>query len=125
MCNDYRLEVEAAAIFEDFADLKIKIRFSEGTPNIQARQDIKITDTAPMVRTVVGEPDARSCPAALELARAKRQAGLQFPLGRTRVHIGPVPDYRRRLLRIHRSAEQEEEAEPQCQTIFKPSLLGR
>ena len=58
MCNDYRLEVEAAAIFEDFADLKIKICFSEGTPNIQARQDIKITDTAPIVRTVEGEPDA-------------------------------------------------------------------
>jgi putative SOS response-associated peptidase YedK len=58
MCNDYRLEVEGAAIFEDFANLKIKIRFSEGTPNIQARQDIKITDTAPIVRTVEGEPDA-------------------------------------------------------------------
>jgi hypothetical protein len=26
MCNDYRLEVEASAIFEGFADLKIKIR---------------------------------------------------------------------------------------------------
>jgi putative SOS response-associated peptidase YedK len=58
MCSDYRLEVEAAAIFEDFADLKIKIRFSEGTPNIQARQDIKITDTAPIVRTIDGEVDA-------------------------------------------------------------------
>jgi putative SOS response-associated peptidase YedK len=58
MCSDYRLEVEAAAIFEDFADLKIKIRFSEGTPNIQARQDIKITDTAPIVRTLDGEVDA-------------------------------------------------------------------
>ena len=55
MCNDYRLEVEASAIFEDFADLKIKIRFSEGTPNIQARQDIKITDSAPIVRTIDGE----------------------------------------------------------------------
>jgi putative SOS response-associated peptidase YedK len=58
MCNDYRLEVETAKIFEDFADLKIKIRFSEGAPNIQARQDIKITDTAPIVRTVEGEPNA-------------------------------------------------------------------
>ena len=57
MCNDYRLEVEAAAIFEDFADLKIKIRFSEGMPNIQARQDIKITDSAPILRTVAGDPD--------------------------------------------------------------------
>lgn len=58
MCNDYRLEVEASAIFEAFADLKIKIRFSEGTPNIQARQDIKITDSAPIVRSIEGEPGA-------------------------------------------------------------------
>ena len=58
MCNDYRLEVETSKIFEDFADLKIKIRFSEGTPNIQARQDIKITDTAPIVRTIDGDRNA-------------------------------------------------------------------
>ena len=58
MCNDYRLEVETSKIFEDFADLKIKIRFSEGAPNIEARQDIKITDTAPIVSTVDGERDA-------------------------------------------------------------------
>jgi len=58
MCNDYRLEVETSKIFEDFADLKIKIRFSQGAPNIQARQDIKITDTAPIVRTIDGEREA-------------------------------------------------------------------
>jgi putative SOS response-associated peptidase YedK len=58
MCNDYRLEVETAKIFEDFADLKIKLRFSEGAPNIQAREDIKITDTAPIVRMIDGEPNA-------------------------------------------------------------------
>jgi putative SOS response-associated peptidase YedK len=58
VCNDYRLTVEGAAILEDFSDLKIKIRFSEGTPNIQARDDIKITDTAPIVRTVDGERKA-------------------------------------------------------------------
>lgn len=54
MCNDYRLEVDAAAIAEDFQDLKIKIDFSEGIPNIEARSDIKITDIAPIVRTVAG-----------------------------------------------------------------------
>lgn len=52
MCNDYRLKVEVAAILEDFEDLKIKIQFSEGMPNIEARDDIKITDTAPIVRSV-------------------------------------------------------------------------
>ena len=54
MCNDYRLMVDVASIVEDFADLKIKIRFGEGTPNIEAREDIKITDMGPIVRTVEG-----------------------------------------------------------------------
>lgn len=54
MCNDYRLMVDVAAIVEDFADLKIKIRFGEGTPNVQAREDIKITDMAPIIRSIDG-----------------------------------------------------------------------
>ena len=52
MCNDYRLTVNAADIGKDFADLKIKISFSEGIPNIEPRADIKITDTAPIVRSL-------------------------------------------------------------------------
>lgn len=58
MCNDYRLEVDAAAIAEDFEDLKIKISFSDGIPNIAARSDIKITDVAPIVRSVDGVREA-------------------------------------------------------------------
>lgn len=54
MCNDYRLTVDVASIVEDFADLKIKIRFGEGAPNIEAREDIKITDVAPIIRTIEG-----------------------------------------------------------------------
>jgi putative SOS response-associated peptidase YedK len=51
MFNNYRLLVDASAIMEDFAELKIWIDFSEGAPNIKARQDIKIADTAPIVRS--------------------------------------------------------------------------
>jgi hypothetical protein len=36
MCNDYRLRMDISSIIEEFADLKIKIRFSEGRPNIDA-----------------------------------------------------------------------------------------
>lgn len=54
MCNDYRLAVDLASIVAEFAELKIKIRFSEGRPNIEAREDIKITDVAPIVRTAEG-----------------------------------------------------------------------
>src|SRR3546814_4465319 len=55
MCNDYRLEVDVASIIEDFDNLKIKITMPEGTPNVAAREDIKISDTAPIVRGVEGE----------------------------------------------------------------------
>jgi putative SOS response-associated peptidase YedK len=57
MCNDYRLMVDVATIVEDFSELKIKIRFGEGTPNIQPREDIKITDTAPIIMTIEGASD--------------------------------------------------------------------
>ena len=52
MCNDYRLEVDISTIAEDFAGLKINIRFPEGVPNVAPRADIKITDTAPIVRAI-------------------------------------------------------------------------
>lgn len=58
MCNDYRLEVDIASIVEDFSDLKIKIKMSEGTPNVAAREDIKISDTAPIVRGIEGDRGA-------------------------------------------------------------------
>lgn len=58
MCNDYRLEVDVATILADFEDLKIKIRMPEGTPNVAAREDIRITDVAPIVRSVQGERGA-------------------------------------------------------------------
>jgi putative SOS response-associated peptidase YedK len=54
MCNDYRLEVDIASIAEDFDDLQIKIDMPEGAPNVAAREDIKITDMAPIVRSSEG-----------------------------------------------------------------------
>lgn len=52
MCNDYRLEVDIASIMDDFDDLKIKFTTPEGTPNVPARADIRISDVAPIVRTL-------------------------------------------------------------------------
>lgn len=51
MCNDYRLTVDLDTIAGDFSDLRIKIDFPDGAPNIEAREDIRITDMAPIVRT--------------------------------------------------------------------------
>jgi putative SOS response-associated peptidase YedK len=58
MCNDYRLLTASATLFDGFSEIKIPIRFSEGKPNLEAREDIKITDTAPIVRAVEGEAGA-------------------------------------------------------------------
>lgn len=58
MCNDYRLEVDVASIAEDFDNLTIKITMPEGTPNVPAREDIKITDMAPIVRGIEGQRGA-------------------------------------------------------------------
>jgi len=54
MCNDYRLLVDIASIAEDFEGLKIKIGFDEGVPNVEAREDIRITDIAPIVKVAEG-----------------------------------------------------------------------
>ncbi|KEQ54777.1 SOS response-associated peptidase [Sphingobium chlorophenolicum] len=54
MCNDYRLEVPIASILEDFDDLEIKIDLPEGTPNVAAREDIKISDVAPIIKGIDG-----------------------------------------------------------------------
>ena len=54
MCNDYRLEVPIASILEDFDDLEIKIDLPEGTPNVAAREDIKLSDVAPIIKGVEG-----------------------------------------------------------------------
>jgi putative SOS response-associated peptidase YedK len=54
MCNDYRLEVEIASIMEDFDELEINIETPEGIPNVEPRADIKMTDTAPIVRGIEG-----------------------------------------------------------------------
>jgi putative SOS response-associated peptidase YedK len=50
MCNDYRSHVDLDTICRDFSEIRIRIRFSEGAPNLQPRDDIRITETAPIVR---------------------------------------------------------------------------
>ena len=58
MCNEYRLKVDVATIAQDFAGTGIEVHSSEGMPNIEARDSIKITDTAPIIRTIEDERGA-------------------------------------------------------------------
>lgn len=56
MCNDYRLKTDIEAIRQDFDPLHVKIRFPEGIPNLQPRDDIRITDPAPIIRAAADQP---------------------------------------------------------------------
>ena len=58
MCNDYRARVDLDTIRKDFSEIRIRIRFPEGVPNLEPRDDIKITDIGPIVRAAVDEPGA-------------------------------------------------------------------
>jgi putative SOS response-associated peptidase YedK len=50
MCNDYRSRVELGTIGQEFNDLRIPLRFPDGLPNLEPRDDIRITDRAPIIR---------------------------------------------------------------------------
>ena len=49
MCNDYRNRKSARRLVEAFSEIKIPLRFSNGIPNIEPRDDIKITERAPII----------------------------------------------------------------------------
>ena len=58
MCNDYRTRVELDTIGQEFNQLRIPLRFPEGLPNLEPRDDVRITDRAPVIRAAAGEPGA-------------------------------------------------------------------
>jgi putative SOS response-associated peptidase YedK len=50
MCNDYRNHVGPEGIGQGFRQLGMTLVFPEGLPNLEPRDDIRITDRAPIVR---------------------------------------------------------------------------
>ena len=50
MCADYRLRLGASDIDRTFSQLRLPLRFPEGIPNIEPRDDVRLTDTAPIIR---------------------------------------------------------------------------
>lgn len=50
MCNDYRSRVELGTIGQELNELRIPLVFPEGAPNLEPRDDIRITDRAPILR---------------------------------------------------------------------------
>jgi putative SOS response-associated peptidase YedK len=58
MCSDYRIRAELGEVEGAFSQTGIPLRFPEGRPNIEPRDDVRITDRAPIIRAATGEPGA-------------------------------------------------------------------
>lgn len=58
MCNEHRRAVALGEIADDFAQLRIPLRFPEGRPNLAALDSIRITDPTAIIRAATGEPGA-------------------------------------------------------------------
>jgi putative SOS response-associated peptidase YedK len=58
MCADYRIRLGADRISQSFSETQIPLRFPEGIPNLEPRDDVRITDPGPIVRLGPGgEPE--------------------------------------------------------------------
>lgn len=50
MCNDFKLETDVATILAELEEMRFRINLPENTPNVPAREDIRMTDMAPIIR---------------------------------------------------------------------------
>ena len=50
MCNDFGNRIPYSAYVEEFSQLRIPVKFPEAAPNLEPRDDIWPTETAPVIR---------------------------------------------------------------------------
>jgi putative SOS response-associated peptidase YedK len=58
MCNDYRSHVDVPTLADFFDSVNLKLLYPDGIPNLEPRDDIRITDRAPIVRAATDAPGA-------------------------------------------------------------------
>ena len=89
MCNDFGNNIPYHAYLEAFSETRIPVRFPQAPPNLEPRDDIWPTDTAPVIRQVNGDiefaqlrwgfPPGRPTGAPIINLRSE---GRRFPKGR-------------------------------------------
>jgi putative SOS response-associated peptidase YedK len=58
MCSDYRTRVERVPVSDYFDSIGMPLHYPEGIPNLEPRDDVRITDRAPIIRAAGTEPGA-------------------------------------------------------------------
>ena len=89
MCNDYGNNIPYHAYLEAFSETQIPVRFPAQPPNLEPRDDIWPTDTAPIIRQTEDGAEFVQLRWGFPPARAKgaliinfRSEGRRFPKGR-------------------------------------------
>jgi putative SOS response-associated peptidase YedK len=89
MCNDYGNDIPYSAYLEAFSETRIPVRFPVAAPNLQPREDIWPTDTAPVIRQAEDDVEFTQLRWGFPPARPKgapvinfRSEGRRFPKGR-------------------------------------------
>jgi putative SOS response-associated peptidase YedK len=89
MCNDYGNHIPYSAYLEAFSETRIPVRFPVAAPNLQPREDIWPTDTAPVIRQAEDGVEFTQLRWGFPPARPKgapvinfRSEGRHFPKGR-------------------------------------------
>ena len=76
LCNDFGNNIPYSAYLEAFSETQIPVRFPTAAPNLEPRDDIWPTDTAPVIRQMED---------GFEFARLR----WGFPPGRPKGNSGP------------------------------------
>lgn len=89
MCNDYGNDIPYTAYLEAFSQTRIAVRFPRAAPNLEPREDIRPTDTAPVIRQVEDGAEFTQLRWGFPPAKPKgapvinfRSEGRRFPKGR-------------------------------------------
>jgi putative SOS response-associated peptidase YedK len=70
MCNDYRIKVTLERLEQHIALEQVRLIFPEGRPNMEPRDDVRVTDRAPILRASPNDPGATE-PGAIELVQRR------------------------------------------------------
>ena len=89
MCNDYGNDIPYSEYLRAFSQTRIPLRFPIAAPNLEPREDIRPTDTAPVIRQVEDGIEFAQLRWGFPPARPKgapvinfRSEGRRFPKGR-------------------------------------------
>ena len=87
MCNDYRYRLPIERLIEEFSHQKIPLVFPSGIPNTEPRDDIRISDSAPVVLPGPEGASLQTLPWSWKGPTGKpvfnfRSDGRRFPSGR-------------------------------------------